>query len=140
SRAHFDRTADGKTLAIVSESPNLNLEVVDSESPSASRTLTTGGGVRYASWGIGQVLFYTLGANIIRRDVNDGIDRQLTAEGTVNLAPSGCGDGSVVYQTFTGEHTSIWRMAADGSNARLVVGDGDPVNPACAPDSAWLAF
>ena len=29
SRFHFDRTADGKTLAIVSESPVFNLEVVD---------------------------------------------------------------------------------------------------------------
>lgn len=140
SRAHFDRTADGKMLAIVSESPSLNLEVLDAGAPSSSRAITTGGGVGYVTWGVGRDLYYTVGSNIIHRNLDDNTDRKLTAEGTVNLAPSGCGDGSVVYQTFQGEHTSIWKMAADGSNARLVFGDGDPITPACSPDGTWMTF
>ena len=66
--------------------------------------------------------------------------RQLTTEGTVNLNPSACGDGSVVYQTFTDDRTAIWRMDADGSNPRIIVGDGNPVSPECSPDSTWIAY
>jgi len=140
SRAHFDRTADGKTLAIVSESPSLNVEVLDAKNLTTSRAINDGGGVSYVTWGRGQDLYYTLGSNIIRRNLNDNTERKITSEGTVNLAPSGCGDGSVVYQTFQGEHTSIWRMAADGSNAHVVFSDGDPITPACSPDSTWITF
>ena len=71
SRFHFDRTADGKTLAIVSESPLFNLEVVDPETGS-SRPLTTGGtggGLRTMTWGGSGTLYYTLGQNIFRRDL-----------------------------------------------------------------------
>ncbi len=60
SRFHFDRTADGKTLAIVSESPVFNIEVFDPANGS-SRPLTTGGvggGPRTMTWGGGSTLFY----------------------------------------------------------------------------------
>jgi len=142
SRFHFDRTADGKTLAIVSESPVFNIEVID-PAGGASRPLTTGGlggGARTMTWGGGSTLFYGLGQNIFRRDLQDSMARQLTTEGTVNLNPSACGDGSLVYQTFTDDRTAIWRMDADGSNPRMIVGDGNPVSPECSPDSAWIAY
>ena len=142
SRFHFDRTADGKTLAIVSESPVFNLEVIDPANGS-SRPLTTGGlggSAGPMTWGGTNTLFYTLGQNIFRRDLQDSMARQLTTEGTVNLNPSACGDGSLVYQTFTNDRTAIWRMDADGSNPRLIVSDGNPVSPACSPDSTWIAY
>ena len=142
SRFHFDRTADGKTLAIVSESPVFNLEVVDPASGS-SRPLTTGGvggGLRTMTWGGGSTLFYNSGQNIFRRDLQESMPRQLTTEGTVNLNPSACGDGSLVYQTFSDDRTAIWRMGADGSNPRIIVGDGNPVSPECSPDSTWIAY
>ena len=141
SRFHFDRTADGKTLAIVSESPVFNVEVIDPANGS-SRPLTTGGGggARTMTWGGENTLFYNLGQNIFRRDLQDGMARQLTSEGTVNLNPSACGDGSLVYQTFTDDRTAIWRMDADGSNPRVIVSDGNPVSPECSPDSTWIAY
>jgi serine/threonine protein kinase/Tol biopolymer transport system component len=142
SRFHFDRTADGKTLAIVSESPVFNLEVMDPANGS-SRPLTTGGmggGARTMTWGGESTLFYNLGQNIFRRDLQDSMARQLTTEGTVNLNPSACGDGSLVYQTFTDDRTAIWKMDADGSNPRLIIGDGNPVSPECSPDSTWIAY
>ena len=142
SRFHFDRTADGKTLAIVSESPVFNIELVDPATGS-SRPLTTGGtggGRPTMAWGGSSTLYYTLGQNIFRRDLQDSMARQLTTEGTVNLNPSACGDGSLVYQTFTDDRTAIWKMAADGSNPRIIVGDGNPVSPECSPDSTWIAY
>jgi len=139
SRFHFDRTADGKTLAIVSESPVFNLEVVDLARGSF-RPLTTGGGLRTVTWGGNGVLYYTVLQNIFRRDPQEAMARQLTAEGTVNLNPSACGDGSVVYQTFLDDRTAIWRMGADGSNPHVVVSDGNPVSPECSPDSTWIAY
>jgi Tol biopolymer transport system component len=142
SRLHFDRTADGKTLAIVSESPVFNLEVLDPANGS-SRPLTTGGmggGGRTMTWGGGNTLFYNLGQNIFRRDLQDSMARQLTSEGTINLNPAACGDGSLVYQTFTDDRTAIWRMDADGSNARLIVSEGNPISPECSPDSMWIAY
>ena len=92
------------------------------------------------TWGGESTLFYNLGQNIFRRDLQDSMARQLTTEGTVNLNPSACGDGSLVYQTFTNDRTAIWRMDADGSNPRLIIGDGNPVSPECSPDSTWIAY
>jgi Tol biopolymer transport system component len=140
SRAHFDRTADGRTLAIVSESPMMDLEVQDGDSAGSGRRLTTGGGVRSVSWGGDNVLYYAVGQNIFRRELNESVPRQLTTEGTVSLAPSACGDGSVVYQTFKDDRTAIWRMASDGSNPHIVVRDGNPVTPLCSPDSTWIVY
>jgi eukaryotic-like serine/threonine-protein kinase len=142
SRFHFDRTADGKMLAIVSESPIFNLEVVDPANGS-SRPLTAGGvggGLRTMTWGGDRTLFYNSGQNIFRRDLQESMPRQLTTEGTINLNPSACGDGSLVYQTFTDDRTAIWRMDADGSSPRIIVGDGNPVSPECSPDSTWIAY
>jgi hypothetical protein len=31
-------------------------------------------------------------------------------------------------------------MDADGSNPRVIVGDGNPVSPECSPDSTWIAY
>jgi len=31
-------------------------------------------------------------------------------------------------------------MDADGSNPRIIVGDGNPVSPECSPDSTWIAY
>ena len=142
SRFHFDRTADGKTLAIVSESPVFNLEVFDPVNGS-SRLITSGGTGGVAgtmTWGGENTLFYNLGQNIFRRDLKDSMARQLTTEGTVNLNPSACGDGSLVYQTFTDDHTAIWKVDADGSTPRRIVSNGDPVSPECSPDSTWIAY
>ena len=98
-----------------------------------------GGGLRTMTWGGRHAVLHGR-QNIFRRDLQDSMPRQLTTEGTVNLNPSTCGDGSVVYQTFTDDRTAIWRMDADGSNPRIVVGDGNPVSPECSPDSTWIAY
>jgi Tol biopolymer transport system component len=46
-----------------------------------------------------------------------------------------------LYQVFKdNDRTEIWRMAADGSNARVIVGDGNASSPTCSPDSTWMAF
>ena len=140
SRQHFDRTADGKMLAIVAESMVTDVAVLEEGPNAATLSLTSGGGARFVSWGKDNLVYYTIGQNIFRRDPTEGAARQLTAEGTVNLNPSVCGDGSVVYQTFKDDRTEIWRMAADGSNARAIVRDGNPVGPSCSPDSTWIAY
>ena len=140
SRTHFDRTADGRTLAIVSESPMMDLEVQDGGTAVSGRRLTTGGGVLSVSWGGDNVLFYAVGQNIFRRNLNESVPRQLTTEGTVSRAPSACGDGSIVYQTFKDDRTEIWRMASDGSSPHIVIRDGNPASPVCSPDSAWIVY
>jgi Tol biopolymer transport system component len=140
SRQHFDRTADGKMLAIVVESVVSDVSVIE-EGPSAtSRPLTSGGGARFVTWGNDNLVYYTIGQHIFRRDLNEGAPRQLTAEGTVNLTPAHCGDGSLVYQTFKDDRTEIWRVAADGSSARAIVSADNPVAPSCSPDSTWIAY
>ena len=140
SRLHFDRTVDGRTLAIVSESRIMDVEVLDASANAQGGVLTSGGNGRFVSWGGDDGLYYSIGQNIFRSGPTDRQPRQLTTEGTVNLYPSGCGDGSVVYQIFKEDRTEIWRMAADGSNARVIVRDGNPSGPACSRDSTWIAY
>jgi Tol biopolymer transport system component len=140
SRLHFDRTADGTTLAIVSEARIMDVAVLDASVDAQGRVLTSGGSGRFVSWGGEDGIYYTIGQNIFRSGPTDRQPRQLTTEGTVNVYPSGCGDGSVVYQIFKDDRTEIWRMAADGSNARVIVRDGNPSRPACSRDSTWIAY
>jgi serine/threonine protein kinase len=141
SRLHFDRTADGKTLAIVSESRIMDVELLDAGPNAQGRLLTSGGNGRYVSWGKDNSLFYTISQNIFGSAAVESQSRQLTTEGTVSLSPSGCDDGSVLYQVFKdNDRTEIWRMASDGSNARVIVGDGNASSPTCSRDSTWMAF
>jgi serine/threonine protein kinase len=142
SRDKFDRTADGKTLAIVVEGLNMDLQVLDvtSAALSSPRALTTGGRARQVSAGRDGTLYYTIGESIFRINPNGGSPQQITPEGTVALSPSVCGDGSVIYQTFKDDHTAIWKIQPDGSDPQLLVGEGDPLSATCSPDGKWIAY
>jgi Tol biopolymer transport system component len=142
SRDQFDRTADGKTLAIVVEGLNMDVQVLDMTGGalSAPRTLTTGGRARQVSAGRDGSLYYTVGESILRTNARGGAPQQITPDGIVALSPSVCGDGSLIYQTFKDDHTAIWRVQPDGSDPQLLVGDGDPLSATCSPDGKWIAY
>jgi hypothetical protein len=76
---------------------------------------------------------------VLRLSPEGGAPQRVTPEGTVAASASACGDGSIVYQTFKDDHTTLWHMAADGSNPRLIIGDGDPLGPSCA-DGKTVVF
>ena len=142
SRDQLDRTADGRTLAIVVEALNMDLQVVDSATGAMStpRALTTGGRARQVSAAPDGTLYYTVGESIFRTDPAGGSTQQVTPEGAVSLNPSVCGDGSLVYQTFKDDQSAVWMIPADGSSPQLLVREGDPVNPQCSPDGKWITY
>jgi eukaryotic-like serine/threonine-protein kinase len=137
SRPYFDQTADGKTIVIAVESQLFDIEVRDDGGNGKPRALTTGGGRRRLTWGRESTLFYSTLDQIFSVNTSDGTTRQLTAAGTVNLAGSACGDGSLVYQVVKENQPSVWRMDADGSNARQVIGGGYR-QIECGNDGKWV--
>ncbi len=139
SRQYFDMTADGKVLAIIEEVRDSDLELLDA-GKTEPRALTTGGKASAVAWGPNDRLYLSIPPHIYALNANGGELQQLTAGGTLNEAPSACGDGTVFYETHSGDNTSIWRMDADGGNARRVIDGGGPVSPSCAPDSRWIIY
>jgi len=143
SRDQFDRTADGKTLAIVVESPKLNVEISDNAaagSIASSRAVSTGGNAAYVTFGPDETVYYTAGPNLYRTSVAGGAATQITGEGTVVTAPSACADGSILYLSFQDDRSSIWRIAPDGSNPQAVVNTGNPLSADCASESPWMVY
>ena len=124
SRWYFDQTADGKTLVIALESIQMDVAVLDAGGTAKPKPLTSGGGRRRVSWGRDRTLFVWTDDQIFSLDATDGTMHQLTAAGTVNMPGSGCGDGSLVYQVFKDNQPLLWRMDADGSNARQIGSQG----------------
>jgi Tol biopolymer transport system component len=137
SRWYFDQTADGKTLVIAEESGQFDVAVTDGSGTGSPRGLTTGGGRHQITWGRDNTLLDATRDHIFSVDVRNGNTRQLTAVGTVNSPVSACGDGSLLYQVFKDDRATVWRMDADGSNARQIVGSGF-AQLRCGNDGTWF--
>jgi protein kinase-like protein len=137
SRPSFDQTADGKMIVIAEESVQQEIEILGNSGTEKPRAVTARGGVRRLTWGRDATLFSWTRDQIFSIDVATGATRQLTAAGTVNLPPSGCGDGSVIYQVFNGNQPTVWRMDADGTNARQIAGEGFAWVE-CGADGKWF--
>ena len=136
SRPYFDQTADGKMIVIAQESIHLDIEILDGGT-GKPRALSSGGERHVITWGRDNTLYDWTRDQIFSINIADATTRQLTAAGSINLRPSACGDGSLVYQVFKDNQPMIWRMDADGSNARQISRQGY-AQIECGLDGRWF--
>jgi len=52
-----------------------------------------------------------------------------------------CGDGKhIVYSDSSGDAPQIWRVDADGSNAKQLTNEKSATMPNCSPDGRWVVY
>ena len=139
--AYLDLTRDGRMLAALDNTRTSNIWAVP-EGKAALATQITSGGLAdvFVSPGPGgQLLVRTRGTelNLINAD---GSGRTVLMPQARNFTTMvACGDRYIVFDSYSGTTSELWRTDADGSNpTRLVaedVGEGD-----CSPDGKWVVY
>ena len=137
---YLDLTRDGKTLAAIIETQISNVWALPEGKTALARQITSGGvdDVAVAPGPNGKLL--------VRRGSeldlvsSDGNQRTVVMPGArIYSIASACGDRYIIFDSYTGTNSELWRTDADGSNpARLV--DRDINDENCSPDGTWLVY
>jgi len=137
----LDITRDGKILAALDYMQISNIWTAP-EGKAAQATQITTGAVpdRAVRPGPGGKLLVRSRESELDLINADGSQRTIVMPSARNYgAMSPCGDRYIVFDSYTGANSELWRTDADGSNpTRLVaenVGEED-----CSPDGKWLVY
>ena len=140
-------TSDSSSLVAVQSEQVSNIWVAPSDNIHHSSQLTSSkfDGLKSISWMPDGKIVYDSAASgrldLWVIDANGAGQKQLTADAGNNSWPSVSPDGR--YVVFVSDRTGInhiWRLNADGSDARqLTYGIGE-TNPECSPDGQWVIF
>jgi len=136
----LDLTRDGKVLAAINETQISNIWLAPEGKAALARQITSGGVVDIAvEPGPSGKLLVRQGSELDLVSA-DGSQRAVVMPGVRTYSTtSNCGDRYIIFDSYTGTKTELWRTDADGSNpTRLVqqdVGDED-----CSPDGKWLVY
>jgi eukaryotic-like serine/threonine-protein kinase len=139
--AFLDLTRDGRTLAALDNTRTSNIWAVPGGKAALATQITSGGlADTFVSPGPGgKLLVRTRGTELDLINA-DGSQRTILMPQARNFTTmSACGDRYIVFDSYSGTTSELWRTDADGSNpTRLVaedVGEGD-----CSPDGKWLVY
>ena len=140
-------TSDSSSLVAVQSEQVSNIWVSPSDNIRHSSQLTSSkfDGLKSLSWMSDGKIVYDSAASgrldLWLIDSNGAGQKQLTADAGNNSWPSVSPDGR--YVVFVSDRTGInhiWRVNAEGSDARqLTYGIGE-TNPECSPDGQWVVF
>jgi eukaryotic-like serine/threonine-protein kinase len=137
---YLDLTRDGKTLAAIVETEISNIWIAPQGKAVLAQQITSGGVVdtAVAPGPTGKLLVRSQQSELDLINA-DGSQRTVVKPGArAYNTMSNCGDRYIIFDSYTGTQTELWRTDADGSNpTRLVeqVGDED-----CSPDGKWLVY
>ena len=136
----LDLTRDGKMLAAINETQISNIWLAPEGKAALARQITSGGVADIAvAPGPSGKLLVRQGSELDLISA-DGSQRTVVMPGARTYSTmSNCGDRYIIFDSYTGTKTELWRTDADGSNpTRLVqqdVGEED-----CSPDGTWLVY
>lgn len=137
----IDLSRDGKTLVSLDQTQIANVWALPGGKTSQATQITSGGVAdEDVAPGPGGKLLVRSRGNELDLINADGSQRTVVMpEARDYSTMSNCGDRYIIFDSYTGNNTELWRTDADGSNpTRLVqqdVGDED-----CSPDGKWLAY
>lgn len=142
-------SADGRSIATVQAENISNLWVAQPGEGASARQLTRGpnrgDGLTGISWmPDGRIVFGSIASGrpelwVIDQDGQNA--RQLTNDERVAVTPSVSPDGRyIVFQRFEPDGIHLWRMAADGSDARALTTGGAEFLPLVGPDNRTVFF
>ncbi len=139
--AHLDLTRDGKILAALDQTQISNIWMAPGGKAALAIQITSGAVPDVAVWpGPGGKLLVRSRGSDLDLITADGSQRTIVMPQARNYgAMSACGDRYIVFDSYTGTNSELWRTDADGSNpTRLVteyVGEED-----CSRDGKWLVY
>ena len=144
----LDLTKDGKTIAVMQDSPSADLWVAEAGHLDDAKQVSSGEAHPIVDWTAGGKLI-TSGANgqVVTMSA-DGTGRtQLSLREAAQTLPVACKDGKyLAYVARNGVTEDVWRVdASDGSNPVQLtklgaVAYGGRSRMACSPDGKWVAF
>ncbi len=137
----LDLTRNGKMLAALNETEISNIWVLPEAKTALARQITSGGvvDIAVAPGPNGKLLVRSQGSelNLINAD---GSQRTIVMPDARDYSTmSNCGDRYIIFDSYTGTNSELWRTDADGSNpTRLVPQDVNDEN--CSSDGKWLVY
>ena len=139
--ARLDLTRDGRILAAVDSTQISNIWSLPGGRVAAATQITSGAVPDRAVWpGPGGKLLVRSGDSELDLINSDGSQRTTVMPQARNYGTmSACGDRYLLFDSYDGTKSELWRTDADGSNpTRLVnqyIGEDD-----CSPDGKWLVY
>jgi eukaryotic-like serine/threonine-protein kinase len=139
--ARLDLTRDGKILAVVDSTRISNIWSVPGGKAALATQITSGAVPDLAVWpGPSGKLLVRSGDGELDLINSDGSQRTTVMPQARNYgAMSACGDRYLLFDSYDGTKSELWRTDADGSNpTRLVneyIGEDD-----CSLDGKWLVY
>ncbi len=138
---YLDLTHDGKSLTAVNITEISNIWVVPEGKTALARQITSGGvaDIAVAPGPNGKLLVRSQGSEL---DLINGDGSQRTVvmpEARDYSTMSNCGDRYVIFDSYTGTKSELWRTDADGSNPTRLV-EQDVNDEDCSPDGKWLVY
>jgi eukaryotic-like serine/threonine-protein kinase len=138
---YLDLTRDGRTLATLDNTQISNIWIAPAGKAAQATQITTGGvaDLAVAPGPNGKLLVRSRGGEVDLIN-SDGSQRTTIMPQARNFAAIvNCGDRYIIFDSYDGTNSALWRTDADGSNPiRLVadsVGEED-----CSPDGKWLIY
>jgi Tol biopolymer transport system component len=138
-------TADGSTIATVPWDIVANLWSTTPDGSGALEQWTSGlrpdgeDGLAASASGVFYSSVDGTGLGIWRVDAPGGRPRRLTQQEAAS--PSAPADGRfVVFEAVHEGRYRIWRMEADGSDARVITRGEDDIRPRVSPDGRWVYY
>ncbi|MGC1453458.1 MAG: protein kinase [Candidatus Sulfotelmatobacter sp.] len=137
----LDLTRDGKVLAAIDSTQISNIWSVPGGKAALATQITSGAIPDRAVWpGPSGKLLVRKGDSELDLINSDGSQRTTVMPQARNYgAMSACGDRYLLFDSYDGTKSELWRTDADGSNpTRLVneyIGEED-----CSPDGKWLVY
>jgi len=144
----LDLTRDGKTLAVMQDSPTADLWVATARALDDAKQISSGEAHPLVNWTAGgKILTVGAGGQLETIAADGGNVTRLSPREAPQILPAACGDGRyLVYVVRQGATSDVWRVdAMDGGNPTQItkvgsVGSGIRFKIACSPDGKWVAF
>jgi serine/threonine protein kinase/Tol biopolymer transport system component len=140
-------TQDGKTLAVMQDSPTADLWVARAGALDDAQQVSSGEPHALAGWTAdGKLMTAGSDGHIETMPPERGTPTHLGLREAAQTLPSACGDGRyLVYVVRTGATSDVWRVDADGGNptqltkaGSVTMRQGSKVD--CSHDGKWVAF
>jgi eukaryotic-like serine/threonine-protein kinase len=138
---YLDLTRDGRTLAALDYTRISNIWSVPGGKLALATQITSGALADVGVWPgpNGKLLVRSRESELDLINA-DGSQRTIVMPDARNYnVASSCGDRYIIFDSYSGTTTDLWRTDADGSNPTRLVNE-DVGEEDCSPDGKWLVY
>jgi eukaryotic-like serine/threonine-protein kinase len=138
---YLDLTHDGQMLATLDNRQISNIWIVPGGKSALATQINSGDApdTEVAPGPGGKLLVRSRGSDLVVMNADGSHRTKLMPQARNYRSMSSCGDHYVVFDSYNGTKTELWRTEADGSNPTSLV-EGNLGGPDCSPDGKWLLY